>query len=92
LAAAPTTQNCLSSGYTALIETWKFTKNELLKLLNSVNADFILTGLNLNRTIQKKSSTKNRILWMITGHYNLNVETWLLFASPNQNFWLRACF
>jgi len=21
----------------------------------------------------------------------LNVETWLLFATPYQNFWLRAC-
>jgi len=35
------------------VEIWKFTKNKLLKLVNSTKADFLLAGLNQNITIQK---------------------------------------
>ena len=39
-------------------ETWKFTKNKLLKLVNSRKADFLFAGLNLNRSVQKKKHQK----------------------------------
>jgi len=37
------------------VETRKCTKNKLLKFVNSVKADFLFAGLNLNRIIQKNS-------------------------------------
>jgi len=36
------------------VETWKSTKNKLLKLGNSTKADFLFIGLNMNIIIQKK--------------------------------------
>jgi len=35
-------------------ETWNVTKNKLLKLVNSVKANFLFAGLNLNTIVQKK--------------------------------------
>jgi len=45
------------------VETWRFTKNKLLKLVNSMKVDFLFAGLNLNRIIQKKKCQKRHILW-----------------------------
>jgi len=37
------------------VETWKFTKNKLLKPVNPMKPDyFLLAGINKNRIIQKK--------------------------------------
>jgi len=33
-------------------EAWNYTKNKLLKVVNSVKADFLLSGLNLKKFIQ----------------------------------------
>ena len=40
------------------VETWNFTKNKILKLVNSRKTNFLFTGLNLNRIIQKKKRQK----------------------------------
>jgi len=47
------------------VETWKFTKNKLLKLVNSRKTDFLFAGLNLNRIIQKKKRQEKEHLWMM---------------------------
>ena len=65
-----------------------------MKLLNSMKADFLFAGLNLNRIIQKKKCQTMLhfmdVALKTRGIIYLNVETWLLFAPPYQNFWLRA--
>jgi len=42
------------------VETWKFTENKLLKLVNLVKADFLFADLNLNRIIEKKKFQKRQ--------------------------------
>jgi len=46
------------------VEAWNFTKNKVLKLVNSMKMDFVFTGLNLNIIIHKKKFQKSHILWM----------------------------
>jgi len=56
--------------------------------------DFAFAGLNLNIIIQRKRTRKMHVLGIMLvktrGIKYLNVETWILFAPPYQNFWLRA--
>jgi len=50
----------------------------------------------MNRSIQRKKCKKKTHFMDDTlktrGIIYLNVVTWLLFAPPYQNFWLRACW
>jgi len=67
------------------VEIWKFTKNKLLKLINSMKADFLLAGLNQNRTIQKnrcqnKAHFMDDVFLKTRGIIYLNIESWFLFA------------
>jgi len=45
------------------LETWKYAKNKLLKLVDSMKADFLFAGLNPNRVIQIKKCQKRHILF-----------------------------
>jgi len=47
------------------VEARNFTKNKLLKLVNSTKTDFLFSELNLNLIIQKKNARKMHVLWMI---------------------------
>ena len=63
----------------------KLTENKPSKLVNSMRANFLFTGLNLNRTIQSEKEVPERAHFMddalkTRGIIYLNVETWLLFA------------
>jgi len=66
------------------VETWKFTKNKLLKLVGSIKAGFLFASLNLNRIIRKKKCQKKAYFmndaFEASGIIHLDVETWLLFA------------
>jgi len=44
------------------VEIWKIAKAKLLKLVNSIKADFLFAGLNLNRIIQKKKCEKKHFM------------------------------
>jgi len=44
------------------VKTWKFAKNKLLKLVDSIKEDFLFAGLNLNIIIQKNCQKKH-ISW-----------------------------
>ena len=73
----------------AFIESriWKFAKSKLLKLVNSMKADFLFASLNQNRTIQKnrcqnKAHFMDDVFSKTRGIIYLNVESWFLFAPP----------
>ena len=56
-----------------------------------MRANFLFTGLNLNRTIQSEKEVPERAHFMddalkTRGIIYLNVETWLLFAPPPSKF------
>jgi len=77
------------------VEIWKFTKNKLLKLVNSMKADFLFAGLNQNRTIQKnrcqnKAHFMDDVFLKNKGHYIFECWELVLVCPPYQNFWLRA--
>jgi len=57
------------------VEIWKYTKNKLLKLVNSLKADFLFAGLNRNRIIQKNRCQKKGPFLKNKGHLYLNVES-----------------
>ena len=60
------------------VETWNFTKNKLLKLVNAIKADILFADLNLNIIIQKKKCQKKAHFMdalKTRGFVHLNNET-----------------
>jgi len=68
------------------VETWKFTENKLLKLFNSMKANFLFAGFNRNRKIQKNKCYKKAHFMdnalKTRGIIYLNVETSVLVCPP----------
>jgi len=59
---------------------WKpnFTKNKLLKRVNSMKIYFLFAGINLEKTKRQKNARFMDDALKTKGIENLNVETWLL--------------
>jgi len=74
------------------VETWKFTKNKLLKLVDWMKADFLFAALIWKELFRKRSAWERHILWMILwkqGDYKFKYWNLVVIFLPYQNFWLR---
>jgi len=70
-------------------ETWNVTKNKILKLVNSIKADFLVADINLNINYSgKEAPEKARFM---DDALKTRGIIYLVVVSPYHNFWLRAC-